>query len=136
MNEKVLLSDAATRLGKSPTTIRKLVNSGKIQASKDAQGRHWVSMLEAQTYYAMKGIPRTGASRSQERDEHENITLLLEQNKRIERALEREERINDELRNQIRDYERERTQHMAEMRALLSKDTKTTDGVISRWLRR
>ena len=136
MSEKVLLSDAATRLGKSPTTLRKLVNSGKIQASKDSQGRHWVTMLEAQAYYAIKSAPRAGASRSHERDDDETVLLMREHNKRIERALEREERINDELRNQIRELERERTQHLAEMRTLLSKDIKTTDGVISRWLRR
>jgi len=51
-------------------------------------------------------------------------------------ALDRERRINDELRQRVRELEQERTQHLAEMRALLSKSSDGKDGVLSRWIRR
>jgi hypothetical protein len=43
-------------------------------------------------------------------------------------ALDRERKINDELRLQIRSLEQERTQHIAEMRALL---TGKNEGLLS-----
>jgi BMFP domain-containing protein YqiC len=49
-------------------------------------------------------------------------------------AREREE--NKELRGRIRELEQERTQHLAEMRALLSKEASGKEGVLSRWIRK
>jgi hypothetical protein len=55
----------------------------------------------------------------------------------LSEALERERRLNDDLRARLLVLENERTQHMAEMRAMLSKDgSGGKDGVLSRWIRR
>jgi hypothetical protein len=60
----------------------------------------------------------------------------LEALKEAREALARERTANDELRLHIRELEKERTQHLAEMRAMLSRDLNGKEGVISRWIRR
>jgi hypothetical protein len=144
------LHDAAKSLNVGITTLRSWCQSGKIKAQKTVQGSWIIERQSLMGYVATKpsdttpsptlrlrkssvaqtpsAAPRGGSDKVQE--------VLSE-------ALRREREIGDDLRRQLRDanariqsLEQERTQHMAEMRALLSKDTKAADGVISRWLRR
>lgn len=144
------LHDAAKSLNVGITTLRSWCQSGKIKAQKTNQGSWIIERQSLMGYIATKSS-----------DTHPTPTLRLTKSsvaktpntsprigsdkvqEVLSEALRREREIGDDLRRQLRDtnariqsLEEERTQHMAEMRALLSKDTKTTDGVISRWLRR
>ena len=133
------LSEAALQSGKSETSIRNWLKSNLIKGQRGSDGC-W--KIERTSLFAhLSGLPQKsersapkvrgyGAESDQTSPQSEPLTLAYRE------ALERERRINDELRSQIKDLEKERTQHLAEMRALLSKDAKATDGVISRWLRR
>lgn len=135
MSDDVLLADAATRIGKSATTLRKLVNTGKLEANKDKQGRHWVSMNHVLAHYALSPASRAGASRSPENTESKSEQLLREHISFLEHTLSRERNINDSLRNQSEKLQSEITKLLAEMRAMMDKQT-PLEGVLSRWLRK
>jgi len=100
MNEDVLLSEAAIKIGKSATTLRKLVNLGKLEANKDKQGRHWVKMNDVLAHYAVNSAPRIGASRSNEQSESKAEQMLREHISFLEQAFSREKSLNDSLRAQ------------------------------------
>lgn len=135
MSEDVLLSEAATRIGKSATTLRKLVNLGKLETNKDKQGRHWVCMNDVLAHYALTPAPRAGASRLHEHTESRGEQMLREHISFLEQALSRERAINDSLRTQNERMQSDATKTMAEMKAMLDKQS-PLDGVISRWLRK
>ncbi len=130
MSEKILLSEAATRLGKSPTTLRKLVNTGIISTTKDKQGRHWVDFSVVHTHYAQRSAPQDKRSAPEKIVENEQ-SLLKEKVALLERVLEREERINDELRGQVKQLEGELLKITHELKTLLSGKTGNT---LSRWI--
>ena len=135
MSEDVLLSEAATKIGKSATTLRKLVNLGKLETNKDKQGRHWVKMDDVLAHYALSTNQRVGASRTHEQSESKGEQMLREHISFIEHALSRERSINDSLRTQNERMQSEVTKLVAEMRAMLDKQS-PLDGVLSRWLRK
>lgn len=129
------LSEAALQSGKSETSIRNWLKSNIINGQRGSDGcweiehtslfAHLSALSPKHDQNAPK-VRAHGAESDQTLIQSEPLTLAYRE------ALERERRINDELRAQIRDLERERSQHLAEMRPLLSKDSKATDGVISR----
>ena len=42
MSDQILLTEAAKLVGKAPATLRRLINDGRIQSTKDSQGRNRV----------------------------------------------------------------------------------------------
>lgn len=144
------LHDAAKSLNVGITTLRSWCQSGKIKAQKTTQGSWTIERQSLMGYVATKlsdtnpiptlGLTRSSIAKTQNTSARMGSDRVQEV---LSEALRREREIGDDLRRQLRDtnvriqsLEEERTQHMAEMRALLSRDIKTTDGVISRWLRR
>jgi len=136
MNDQMLLTDAAKLVGKASATLRRLVNDGRIPSIKDTQGRNRVRREDVIAYYASMSdqpaiVDRAGAERA------DGIVIVLrDQIAILAQTVEREREENKELRQRMREMEQERTQHMAEMRALLSKDTSGKENVLSRWIRR
>jgi len=141
--DTLTVSQAAKASGKSVSTIRRWIDEGFLKATKTTEG--WRLISHNELMVALSKLTHETPSGERHAKPTPTISTLggsstvavLEQALKREReAVEREQRLNDELRSQIRELDRERTQHLAEMRALLSKDAKATDGVISRWLRR
>lgn len=136
MNDQMLLTDAAKLVGKAPATLRRLVNDGRIPSLKDTQGRNRVRREDVIAYYASMSdqVPvhdRAGAER-----EDPIVCALRDQIAILAQTVDREREENKELRQRLREMEQERTQHLAEMRALLSRDGAGKEGVLSRWIRR
>lgn len=136
MNDQMLLTDAAKLVGKAPATLRRLVNDGRIPSTKDTQGRNRVRREDVIAFYTSLSdqplIPtRAGAER-----EDGMVCALRDQITILAQTVEREREENKELRHRLREIEQERTQHLAEMRALLSRDVTGKEGVLSRWIRR
>jgi predicted site-specific integrase-resolvase len=136
MNNQILLTEAAKIVGKAPATLRRLINDGRIASTKDSQGRNRVRREDVIAYYAMMSdqaliCDRAGASHTDSM-----INALRDQITILTQTVDREREENKELRVRIREMEQERTQHLAEMRAILSKDSQSKEGVISRWIRR
>jgi excisionase family DNA binding protein len=139
----VSLAEASRLLAKPENTIREWIKSKKLQAFRDTRGRWLIKRHDLMAFVATKASsePRSGAS-SKTRSHVEPSTVGSTEGSTeryvrcLEDSLERERRINDELRAKIQGLEQERNQHMAEMRALLSKDLKDKSGTPSRWFRR
>lgn len=135
----VTLSQASKLLDRPENTIREWIKIGRLTGRRDSRGR-WIierSELMACAYERPQTVSRLGAtSKATARIESATEASTERYIRSLEGGLDRERRINDDLRNQIKQLEGERSQHLAEMRALLTKDAKTTDGVLSRWLRR
>jgi hypothetical protein len=136
MSDQLLLTEAARIVGKAPATLRRLVNDGRIPSTKDVQGRNRVRREDVIAYYATTSeqnpIPdRAGASHSDPM-----LGALRDQIAILVQTVDREREENRELRQRLREMEQERTQHLAEMRAMLSRDSNGKEGVLSRWIRR
>lgn len=133
MNTQITLSEAAKMAGVSVSTVRRWVSESRIKGLKTKDGVWRVSkesllvMLSTQGA-SMESVRRVrGASAIQaEAPDSTSVALLKE-------ALERERRINDELRAVL--IERDATIRAleTEMRAILSKEN---SGLLSRWTRR
>jgi hypothetical protein len=129
----VSISEAAKMLAKGQTFIRSLITKGDVDAIRTELG-HWsISSDSLRSYAATHMVARdptsvsrrvAGASRGRvdaARDPEIDLTRELRAAlAREQEAVERERRLSDELRARVRELELERTQHMAEMRALLS----------------
>jgi len=156
MSDFLSLAEASRRADVSPTSVRRWIAAGKLKASKNKDDE-WVIDPDILHHFLIRHVgPRVGPTL-------ENIgggrrggataggttvgppvgqtvgggDSYAEALKEAREALARERQINDELRTQVRELEKERTQHLAEMRAMLAKDGGGgRDGVISRWIRR
>lgn len=152
MTATISLAEAARRGNVSTTSVRRWITSGKLNASKTAADEWVIAPDDLHLFLIRQSggqVPPT-PGRTSGRGRHGATTVLPtepltvgggpdgyhEALKEAREALARERRINDELRGRVRELEQERTQHMAEMRALLSKDVKDKDGILSRWIRR
>ena len=149
--EWITFTQASKAFGRSRQAIEKLVKEGKIEAKQ--LGPKLVLHVHRPTLalrYANQ-VAHNTLNISNQVDTSiynqpslvlEAVTLKAECNRlaelfrRVEDQLAETKKERNELRLQLRDLEKERSQHLAEMRALLSKDARATDGVISRWLRR
>jgi excisionase family DNA binding protein len=144
----VSLSEASRLLSKPENTIREWIKTSKLQAHRDSRGRWLIRRHDLMAFIAVKGSTegRPGATSNPTSKARSNVEGSTEPTvepsttryiRSLEDSLDRERRINDELRQQLRHVEQERTQHIAEMRAMLSKDgSGGKEGVLSRWIRR
>lgn len=134
------MAEASRLVAKAESTVRAWVRSGQVRAWRDNDGWWCIdrdSLLgHAAGVVSTKGAERGAVPRRGAQADPFVPPQPTPSERILAEALERERRINDELRGRVRDLEQERTQHMAEMRALLSKDLKDKDGILSRWIRR
>jgi len=143
----VSLSEASRLLSKPENTIREWIKTLKLPAQRDPRGR-WIirrsdlmafivtrSSTEGRPGATSKAAPKVLSS-SEGSTEVSVEPSAGRYVRSLEDSLDRERRINDELRAKITTMEQERTQHMAEMRAMLSRDGGGKEGVLSRWIRR
>jgi hypothetical protein len=133
MSHELSLAEAATAVGRGETTVREWAKSGSVQATKDARGRWKIergSLLARAATEAWTDVrSRAGASgvaSTEPKSEARLVRVLQAEIDHLRRLLDEERVRNQRL-------EEERTQHMAEMRAILNKDT---EGFLSRWIRR
>ncbi len=140
---KLSLSEASKLISKPENTIREWIKTSKVAAHRDPRGRWLIKREDLMAFVVTKGSTegRPGASAKSTPKLHlnsESSTVTSEQRyiRSLEDSLDRERRINDELRTRILMMEQERTQHLAEMRSLLSKDFSSKDGILSRWIRK
>jgi len=135
------MAEASKLVGKAESTVRSWVRSQQVSAWQDAAGWWRIDrnslLAHAAATASSKGTDRGGGVRHGAQFEASSYPQPTPSERILTEALERERRLNDELRDRLTAMENERTQHMAEMRALLSKDGNGgKDGVISRWIRR
>lgn len=141
---RVTIAEAAKMLGLSQTKIRGWLDESGF-ATRNEQGWWQIDrvalLAKAAEESSQKGSLRVGAMTSQRVSSHnvgvsqssqrevadERVRDLLE-------SLQRERRINDELRAQMHDLQAAQTQHLAELRALLENNGKEK-GILSRWIR-
>lgn len=151
MASHLSLTEASRRANVSTTSVRRWIISGKLKASKTQNDEWGIDPDELHLFLIRQSgehVPPT--SHRQSGGRRTGATTVpptvvptvggwdgyVEALKEAREALARERRINDELRTRMLTLEQERTQHIAEMRALLSKDFGAKDGVLSRWIRR
>ena len=144
----ISLNEAAVMVGKGDSTVRLWLKNGIVQGHKDSNG-FWVvernSLLAHAAIEGGKKIRKINGAESRNSNAHiaasvepasDLVMALRESLLRERQLLDDSRRRVETLEARINELERERTQHLAEMRALLSRDPKETDGVLSRWLRR
>lgn len=143
----VSLNEAARMVGKGESTVRLWLKNGVVRGRKDTNG-YWIVERESLIAYvaveaqkrpqrrvagamAYSAPPATAGATG---DASAELVATLRD------ALTRERALVDEFGRRIEalearnvELERERSQHIAEMRAILIKDT---DGKVSRWFRR
>lgn len=141
----------ATRLSdKSEATIRRLIERKLVEARKDSNGRYQILRQSLMGYLASSSCPSSTSSsrgvapgnRSSSKasppvvttSDESVVVVLREQIANLKDQVSREQRINDELRAQVKELERERTQHLAEMRAMLSQ-SESKANALSQWVR-
>lgn len=136
----VSLSEASRLLSKPENTIREWIKSSKIKAHRDPRGRWLILRKDLMDFVVTKsstearsGAMSKAASKAESKTKASTEPTTERYVRSLESSLERERAINDELRIKISALEQERTQHIAEMRAILNKDT---EGFLSRWIRR
>lgn len=139
----VTISEAATMTGRPPSTIRDWLKKGFIIGEQDVKGR-W--LLDRVTVVAAAATAPTAARAAANHLHQPNAAVpapasavdptVAKYIDSLQETVAREREENKELRGRIRELEQERTQHLAEMRALLSKETTGKEGVLSRWIRK
>jgi len=135
------MAAASKLVGKAESTVRAWVRSQQVTAWQDNAG-WWRIDRNSLLSHAAAGATAKGANRGTDtRQGAQSDPSPYPQPTPSERilteALERERRLNDDLRARLLGMENERTQHMAEMRAMLSRDGGGgKEGVLSRWIRR
>lgn len=129
MDHNLSLAEAATAVGRGETTVREWAKSGSVQATKDARGRWQIergSLLARAATEARTDVRSRAGASAEPPSEARLVRVLQAEIDHLRRLLDEERVRNQRL-------EEERTQHMAEMRAILNKDT---EGFLSRWIRR
>ncbi len=146
-SRRISVQEAAKMCGKGVTTIRRMIEKGTVEAQKDDTGQYWIDETNFRNHLVTDArpgrAPVTEKVDTKQRGhvseassghlsiaELETMKVLLSM---LQEQLAREQRRNDELQDHIRELERERTQHLAEMRALL---LGKSEGILSikRWL--
>jgi excisionase family DNA binding protein len=146
-DERVSLSEAAKLVGKSPSTIRRLLDTGSLNSIRDETGKHFVVRKEVFNHYSLAAhshnsqitsnvrqsasSPRSDSSQSvhtQSMIESAKLTAenhgLRAQLELIQQSLKREQTRNDNL-------EKEIISLINEMKAILSKESG-----LSKWFRK
>jgi hypothetical protein len=139
MEETLTINEASERFAVSPSAIRRLVTGKQLKTTKDKKGRQLLVADELAGIFARRAKPaRAGAQVSGSSSKlSESITgpFTGESDRylrSLENALERERRVNDELRHEMTGLRSELLKMMSEMKALLQKEDK---GLLSRWIR-
>lgn len=147
MPTELTLSEAAKAVSRGTNTVRDWVKNGNVHAKRNALG-HWLIERDSLLSYAANEGSTEGPRRPRgaEALTHRaptagfTVTHGGVGNDALVRAQEREidllRQLLKEERERCKKLEEERTQHLAEMRALLSKDSTGKEGVLSRWIRR
>lgn len=144
MTHEVSLPEAAAMIERGQTTIREWLQEGLLRARKDARRRWLIERDSLLARAAIEATPvgraRVGAASVASARPRSSLPEPTSEGSELVATLRAE---NDHLKQLLRDerdrckkLEDERTQHLAEMRALLSKDSSGKGGVISRWIRR
>lgn len=141
----------ATRLSeKSEATIRRLIERKLVEARKDSNGRYQISRQSLMGHLVtsspgsstrtsrsggvvQRSSPRASTLATPPQDDAVT-SALREQIATMKEQMAREQRLSDELRIQVKELEKERTQHLAEMRAMLSSSESKAQS-ISQWVR-
>lgn len=148
MASELTLGGAAKAVSRGTTTVRDWVKNGYISARRNELG-HWLIERDSLLAYASSEGAEEGPRRPRGAEAllnrgstfttaaahgtNANDGLLRAQEREIEHLRE----LLKEERARCSRLEEERTQHMAEMRAMLSKDGNGgKEGVLSRWIRR
>lgn len=143
----VSLNEAARMVGKGESTVRLWLKNGVVRGRKDTNGCWIVERNSLISYVAVEAEKKpqrriagaiahstSSAMATATGDTSAELVATLRD------ALTRERALVDEFRRRIEalearnvELERERGQHISEMRAILTKDT---EGKVSRWFRR
>ena len=133
MNNQITLSEASKMAGVSVSTVRRWALENRIQGSKTKDGVWRVSkesvlvMLSTQGV-SMESVRSVHGASALHHEAPDSASLVI-----LKDALERERRVNDELRSVLNERESTIRTLEAEMRAILSKEN---NGLLSRWTRR
>lgn len=130
-SEDLTMAEAMRLTEKAESTIRAWIKSGAIEAYQDKQG-WWRINRDALLYKAAEGAQKRPLRAPQLNTVSQSSPQPTPLEKALTEALERERRINDELRSQVKQLEGEFIKITAELRAILSKET---SGKLSRWFR-
>lgn len=139
----VSLPEAATMAGVSQSTIRRWLDGGHLKATKNARGEWEISHHALRAYLATEvsrrppkkasGVSPTGGHQEGFTEAAtEALRMARERIADLEKSLERERKMADELRGENRALTAEIVKLSREMQALLSGPGA---GAISRWLR-
>lgn len=139
MNTQITLSEASRMAGVSISTMRRWALENQVQSVKVKDGTWRISkenlLVVLSTQGTSMNASRTirGASKSIEasdmKDSTEASFLFMKE------ALDRERRVNDELRKTLNEREGTIRALEAEMRAILQRQT-DTQSAVSRWFRK
>lgn len=139
----VTMTEASVMVGRPPSTIRDWLKKGLIRGEQDSKGR-W--LLDRVMVVAAAATAPTAARAVASHTSTASPGMLTAASTAestvaryidsLQETVDREREENKELRDRVRQLEQERTQHIAEMRALLSKDSNGKNGVLSRWIRK
>lgn len=133
MNMHLSLAEASKMAGVSVSTVRRWAAENRIQGSKTRDGVWRVSkesvlvMLSTQGA-SMESVRSVHGASALHQESPEKASLAI-----MKEALERERRVNDELRATMNEREATIRALEVEMRAILSREN---SGLLSRWTRK
>lgn len=127
MSVHMSLSEASKWSGKSISSIRRWANSGLVSAEKDDHGC-WIIDSNALQDFLAQSSSRRGIRTS--KNDVPSVGIVQEG---LLEALRREQRLNDELRKKIDEKDKEISNLLLEMKAILKE--KYGGNLLSKWLR-
>ncbi len=129
---ETLKSTEAQRLFKvNGSTIRRWAAEGRIKAEKNSEGVWLINKNSLQAALAT-GTTKQARAAKKANIEKSSAHNSLQSSPALERILDREQKINDELRLENKKLQGEILKLTHEMQALLKREDK---GLLSRWLR-
>lgn len=146
-SDRLSLSEAAKLVGKSTSTVRRLVDLGSLKTTRDETGKHYVARSDVLTHYSAQAHAVTNRPSKPERSgaqaSHADPRLTLYSDAQMDVVKLKAE--NDGLRSQLQfvqdtlrreqaksdKLESDLVSLMHEMKALLGKETG-----LSRWFRK
>lgn len=127
MSTYISLPTASKMASKSTTTLRRWAKIGVVRAEKNSNGQWSIDREHLMAHLAT--TKPTKIKETAQSHHHDSSTELV---RTLETALERERRLNDDLREQNKKYQGDLIKLTSEMRAILSKNNTS---LVSRWLR-
>lgn len=131
INYKLSVGEAAKISGKATSTIRRWILEGFLKAIQDENG--WYRIKHEDLMNTLSQVThKQPTSESTIQNNYSQINENTAFIKSMQESLERERRINDEFRNQIKSLESEIFKLTHEIRAILTKNSPINS--LSRWL--